>query len=260
MEDLKAKYNPEGSVLRRAQLRMTEMLVWFDGICRQYGLEYWLDSGTLLGAVRHGGFIPWDDDTDVCMTREAYKKLKKILAKDPHSDRFILTDHDSDRNYFAPWGTIRDLGSEYVRDTIEHKIKRHRGLQIDVFIMEDVHIQIFKRLCVALTIRMFRIISSNHLFMARVIRFFEMNLLVPVMRFITRMSPKPVLGFEYPLFFSKTHSESAVFPTKDIEFEGHTMRGPADDDTYLRDYYGDYMIIPPEEKRLTHNVEILFYD
>ena len=74
-EALRQRFNPEGSLLRRMQHRMTEMLVEIDKICRRHDLKYWLCSGTLLGCVRHGGYIPWDDDLDIEMLREDYEKL-----------------------------------------------------------------------------------------------------------------------------------------------------------------------------------------
>src|SRR4028118_1460533 len=81
MEDL-SHYNPEGSVLRRAQMRMVEILDGFDGICKKHNIDYWLVWGTLLGARRHGGFIPWDDDLDVAVLQSDYKKLLTILEKE----------------------------------------------------------------------------------------------------------------------------------------------------------------------------------
>lgn len=67
-DSLRAKYNPEGSELRKYQLRLLDTLVEFDRICREHGIKYWISCGTLLGARRHGGFIPWDDDIDVDIT------------------------------------------------------------------------------------------------------------------------------------------------------------------------------------------------
>ena len=60
--ELRERYNPDGSILRKQQLRMLEMLQYIDFVCKKHNIRYWLCSGTLLGAVRHGGFIPWDDD------------------------------------------------------------------------------------------------------------------------------------------------------------------------------------------------------
>ena len=76
--ELRARFNPDGSDLREAQLRMLGLLKFLDDICKKNGLEYWLDSGTLIGAARHGGFIPWDDDVDVCMMKKDADKLKPL--------------------------------------------------------------------------------------------------------------------------------------------------------------------------------------
>ena len=69
-EDLRVKYNPDGSILRQHQLKMLDILIVIDGICKKHGIKYWISDGTLLGAVRHGGFIPWDDDLDIQMMRK----------------------------------------------------------------------------------------------------------------------------------------------------------------------------------------------
>ncbi|MDR3287625.1 MAG: LicD family protein, partial [Prevotellaceae bacterium] len=79
MEDF-SKYNGEGTTLRKAQLRMLDILIEVDRICRKHNIQYWLDFGTLLGAVRHNGFIPWDDDVDISVMRKDRKRLKKMLV------------------------------------------------------------------------------------------------------------------------------------------------------------------------------------
>ena len=84
-EDL-SRYNPEGSTLRKAQLRMLSILIEVDKICRKHKIDYFVDSGTLLGAVRHGGFIPWDDDLDIAIRREDLPRLRKALQEELPSD------------------------------------------------------------------------------------------------------------------------------------------------------------------------------
>lgn len=79
--ELKAYYNPEGSPLRGLQMQLLEILKDFDAFCRENGLSYSLAFGTLLGAVRHKGYIPWDDDLDVMMTREQWNELEKLIGK-----------------------------------------------------------------------------------------------------------------------------------------------------------------------------------
>ena len=86
-----SKYNGEGTPLRMAQLRMLAILVEVDKICRKHNITYWLDYGTLLGAVRHKGFIPWDDDVDICVMRKDYDKLRKYLQQEL-PEQFVFTD------------------------------------------------------------------------------------------------------------------------------------------------------------------------
>ncbi len=81
-EELRARFNPEGSPLRRQQMVMLEMLKELDRICRKHKIPYFLYWGTLLGAIRHDGFIPWDDDMDSGMMREDYNKLVDVLPEE----------------------------------------------------------------------------------------------------------------------------------------------------------------------------------
>ena len=115
-ENLRMRFNPDNSVLRKHQLRMLDMLIYFDNFCRKHNLKYWLSSGTLIGAVRHQGFIPWDDDVDVEMLREDYLKMLELLKE---TDRFILQTKDNDEYYAVPYGKLRDKYSyidEYGQD------------------------------------------------------------------------------------------------------------------------------------------------
>ena len=80
-EALRARFNPDGSLLRQQQQRMLELLIEVDRICKKHHITYWLSCGTLLGAARHKGFIPWDDDLDIEMLLPDYKRLLKVLPE-----------------------------------------------------------------------------------------------------------------------------------------------------------------------------------
>ena len=99
-KELRETYNPDGSLLRKHQLKMLEMLKYIDQVCRKHAIDYWLCSGTLLGAVRHGGFIPWDDDVDIEMRKEDYQRLIEILKRDIKAG-YALQIHETDENHFC---------------------------------------------------------------------------------------------------------------------------------------------------------------
>ena len=97
-EELRARFNPEGSLLRRQQLVMLEMAKVLDRICKKHNIPYFLYAGSLLGAIRHDGFIPWDDDFDVALLRKDYHRLLKILPDELPSN-IVLQSNDTDKNY-----------------------------------------------------------------------------------------------------------------------------------------------------------------
>src|SRR3954468_16666800 len=99
-------YNPEGSELRRAQLKMLEILDIFDKICRKHNIKYWLACGTLLGARRHGGFIPWDDDLDVVVLQSDYNKIISVL-KAELPENLKLQSRETDEKYWWYFPKIR---------------------------------------------------------------------------------------------------------------------------------------------------------
>src|SRR5690625_1344345 len=130
-------------LLRRAQLRLLEILKVFDEICKTNNIQYWLIAGTLLGAVRHKGFIPWDDDINVAFCHKDLKKIRKILNKEL-PDNLALQDTTTDKKYYLPSVIkIRDRNSFFPVPT--HKPFKHQGLFIDIIPMEKIPSQRFKR-------------------------------------------------------------------------------------------------------------------
>lgn len=120
----------EGSELRRAQLVMLRLLKIFDHICKKHGLKYWLDAGTLLGARRHGGFIPWDDDLDVMMPLPDYQKLLEIAPGELPYDIFFQT-NETDPEHEIDWAKLRDRFS-YMDDP-GGPYPYSQGIPIDIF-------------------------------------------------------------------------------------------------------------------------------
>ena len=104
---------------RKMQLIELEMLVEFDRVCRDNHIDYVLFGGSLLGAVRHKGYIPWDDDADIGMLREDYNRFKKHM-KEMNPEICYFQDHETDPEYRWSYGKLRRTGSKYIRVGQEH--------------------------------------------------------------------------------------------------------------------------------------------
>ena len=113
-EELRARFNPEGSMLRRQQMRMLEILLEVDKICKKHDIKYWLSSGTLIGAMRHDGFIPWDDDLDIEMMRSDYLRLMEVLPSEL-PEWLALQNDETDPYYFFSTRPIPTISSTMPR-------------------------------------------------------------------------------------------------------------------------------------------------
>lgn len=123
--------------LRRLQLTQLEMLHELHRICDENNIKYILDAGTLLGAIRHGGFIPWDDDIDIRMLRSEYEKLCIVLEKKEENKMFFFQNYKSDKNYYWQYSRLLKRGTRYVRLGKEH-LKQKDGVYLDIFVCDGV--------------------------------------------------------------------------------------------------------------------------
>lgn len=263
--ELRAKFNPDNSDLRKAQLRMLEMLKFLDKICKENNLKYWLDSGTLLGAARHGEFIPWDDDTDVCMPKEDADKLKEIMKDKIWDNHIILQNHETDPNYYHPsWMTLRDTKSEYLIDEYYQNIIKYKGLQIDIFIIED---NISKHvLKISSKLYNFMIIAPlmgrhNLKFLRKCVPlnyFILTKFIHPFFNILKKHTNTISSGFGAE--FLKIQLKKTVFPLSKIIFEGYEFNCPNDYDAYLTSLYHNWRKIPSPGEIITHNVKFKFLE
>ena len=119
------------TILRRLQLCELEILGEFIRICEKHKLRYYLAGGTLLGAVRHGGFIPWDDDIDVEMPRKDYDLFAKYCSEELN-ERYFYQSADTDKNYFLTYAKLRKNNTCFYEERFANS-KFHKGIFIDIF-------------------------------------------------------------------------------------------------------------------------------
>ena len=263
-DSLRAEYNPEGSNLRKAQLRMLEMLKFLDSVAKEIGVEYYIEGGTLLGAVRHGGFIPWDDDADVAMRRSDWERLCAYLKSNPHP-QFVLQDHTTDSNYFGAWAVLRDLKSEYLQEDVVHKVRKYRGLQVDLFPLEENPIQAFRNWSHILTKVNTRLFIGKQPLLAKLIFAVQIRMLNPFARFVSKIFP--FLGERNYYSYAYGHVASRplflgadLFPTSSIQFEGCSFMGPHNPEGYCRGFFGEYDTLPPRDKRRKHHAQYKIWE
>lgn len=251
--ELRAKYNPEGSILRKAQMRMLDMLIYFDKVCKEQNIPYRIDGGNVLGAVRHGGFIPWDDDVDVVIMRKDLHRLCNYLLRNPHP-QYKLQTFETDHGYVGAWVVLRDTKSEYIQDSTVHNARKYRGLQIDIFPYENRVLKPFHKFSAKITKKNGKWFVGRHMKVARMVYVLQHRILHPIFRAIGWFFGNPdVWGYPYGARVPITHTSKSQFPYKDISFEGHVFPGPADTDLFCKEFYGDsYMNLPDVSSRNKH--------
>ncbi|MDE6578584.1 MAG: LicD family protein [Muribaculaceae bacterium] len=262
-DELRYKFNPEGSVLRRAQETMLSLLVFLDSVCRENNLSYWLDGGTLLGAVRHGGFIPWDDDTDVCMQRKDAMLLMDILGNKIHEGHIVLQNRKTEKNYpNSSWMTLRDTESRYIQDSYAHNRLKFQGLQLDIFIMEEGIPSYIKRFGSLLhnVLITSPLSNSHHIGFLRPLVNLNHRILDRITYPLLRKfkNNKRILNYGIGSPFSITYPAEIVFPLKELSFENKLFFCPNKPEDYLRIEYGNWEEIPSFENIGSHNAQIQF--
>jgi len=256
--------------LRKLQLVQLEMLIELDRICKKFNIKYSLDGGTLLGAVRHNGFIPWDDDIDIIMLREEYEKFYEACKKELDKTRFFLQESRTDKFYHNGFSRLRRENSVFSRWGHEH-MNYHQGIFIDIFVLDNVpegriNRKIHKFYCFILRKMLWAksakkiypnvFMRSWYFLLSLIPRDFTFYLLNSMIKRSNKKDSELVSHFThpYPNNESCKYGIPKGFLTEfiELEFEGRKFMAVKEYDKYLTMLYNDYMKLPPEDKRRGH--------
>ena len=261
--ELKARFNPEGSPLRRQQLLMLEMVKELDRICKKHGIPYFLYGGTLLGAIRHHGFIPWDDDLDVGMLRKDYLRLMKVLPSEL-PEHIALQTNDTDKNYFYFFAKLRHRRSLLDEGNYD-RVFKERGVFIDIFPFDKMRLwtHLLAEPLQGHTYKIFRTSNNVESSMRKVraITWFNRHLTFPVLRFVSRVTGGKTLTYDYGVPFNIVYDINDFFPLTTHDFEGIQLSVPANSHAVLKRLYGDYMQLPDlSTVQSQHVLKLEIYD
>lgn len=249
------------------QNRLLEMAKVFHNFCEENGLKYYMCGGTMLGAVRHGGFIPWDDDMDFVMMREEYEKM--IALKDKMDGRFTFNFHNCNKNFKYGFCKMYDETTTCVET--QSSTKFVGGVFLDIFPLDNIGDDPVKANKLQLKICRRRKIVYSVMQKGK-----RSTLIKTVLASFFQLLPKTQKWFDWPYKAIKKYKGEktkyvtnvfgsdkgrGVLPIRSFgtpklyNFEDTQLYGLENYDEYLTICYGDYMTLPPIEKRVVHSLE-----
>ena len=257
--------------LRELQIAELDSLNHFDNFCRKHGLTYYLCGGCLIGSIRTKSFVPWDDDIDVLMPRPDYEQFLRLYKEHNKSERFVLLDADKDNTYGNIFAVVADTDHTLIKEYQKDMDMPH-GIPLDIFPIDGLapnkagrYVQYMWTMIYSL----FRsgIVPKNQggllSFGSRLLLgiFRGKNIRYKIWKFAEkRMSrynfetsenvAELCAGF---YFMKKIYPRSIYDGVVEVEFEGRKYLAMKNYDEYLKIPFGDYMKLPPEEKRIAHH-------
>ena len=237
-----------------------------DRICRMHGISYYLAQGTLLGAVREGGFIPWDDDIDVIMPYDDARRLVKIFPEYA-DEKYFITDISVEKYYPLMWKKIRAKNT-LSRPKLYRNLPISWGICIDVFpffpisnikLIHRFEIGFYKFARKMLLAGMTKYEPDHNI----ITRAFEL-VPIPVRHFTARLAEKIMAlhgdKTEYVYLTCRggriTRRDVILGEKSEVRFEGNCYPSPANADTYLTEMFGDYMTPPPKSEQAGHDLKM----
>ena len=255
--------------LREMQLMLVDMLKSTDYICKKHNIRYYLIGGSTLGAVRHNGFIPWDDDIDIAMPRKDYERFLKIAPQELPQYYEIRTYKTHPEGHVYHWAKIEDNRTTLIVDWLKH-LNYAGGIFIDLFPLDGVSKYQFIRklhfkLLFLFSKKMFYIIYRDPTIKSKLFRspkIINMMQRSKTRRLLHKIIHNLITPYNYDKskyvanytgeWLMKEIMLKEYFGTPQLfQFENHLFNIPEKYDPYLKKLYGDYMKLPPKEKQIS---------
>lgn len=261
-------------LLRRVQLAQLEIAKEIKRVCDENDIRYFLSFGTMLGAVRHQGFIPWDDDMDLGMMRSEYERFLQI-APEKLKPEYVLQTWYTDENVSIPFAKVRKRGTVYIESKGGNL--KENGFFVDIFPFDFQPAT--EEACAALnrklkTIFRTKLMKSRYtpwrdgdkinwkkragylLFQVRALFTTQEKLAREFDALASSVPENDILFWQEGISRMKKIKRQWCEELAEYTFEGETFTGPKDYDALLTAIYGDYMQLPPEDQRENrHQIE-----
>ncbi len=249
--------------VRSVQEKILETMKFIDKLCRENGIVYFIMGGTALGAVRHGGFIPWDDDLDIFMTPDQYKKFKTVF-ENTKSEQFVLQEWRTDSKYLE-YAKVRMNGTTFIEESFKERKDMHHGIYVDIMILHKVpENKLIQKMVYyeskfvtlyGLSQRNWKPKSKSQEVILKSLKFMPCKVMARIAyshiyRYDDRKDNYKYCYWITPAkfrngLFDKTFFEKPV----DVGFEDTELLGSEKIKEYLEYRYGDYIKLPSEEQR-----------
>lgn len=245
------------------QTQLLEMLSDVKDFCDKNNIQYFLTYGTLLGAVRHGGYIPWDDDLDIVMKQKDYEAFIKIANTDKEfSKKYFFQNFKTDSNTQCPWGKIRKNNTCMILEG-DYPFNMHMGAWIDIFPLYDARrnnvmkkMQVFcSKLYYILMIDNSKCKVKHKKFKVILFKIFKKNFILALLQhFIEYKNNKSSEFIIIGEYLSSPITKKIFYSNSlNILFENTYFPIPIGYKEILKSLYGDYMTMPPIEDRVNHS-------
>lgn len=252
--------------LKKIQVYELEMLLEVKRICEKHDIKYSLIGGTLLGAIRHEGFIPWDDDADVGMLRADYEKFREVCKTEMNAEKFYFQDDRNTKGYRWGYGKVRRKNTLFLREYQEH-LDFGQEVFIDIFPLDYAPDSNILR-----KFHMFYCFCIRKALWSPVGARIEKSILKKgIYLFLRKISKKTIYSNYYKHIRTRKKTNTVrinLFPTpkpygfpisffeqlEDVVFEESIFKGTKYYEKYLTIKYGNYMELPPVNERKVHPI------